>query len=127
MRALRDGRRPPFDQHAPPADGGRPTTDAVIGGAEVAVEEPGLRVISLADIDEIGIAVVRSEAGGSPPPPRRRRGGVACFYVLEGELVLSAGDREVRAGAGSWLQIADDVSHGISSPGPERVVLERYA
>ena len=41
MRALRDGREAAYDQHAPPADGGRPTTDAVIGGAEVAVEEPG--------------------------------------------------------------------------------------
>jgi quercetin dioxygenase-like cupin family protein len=30
LRGLRDGERPPFDQFEPPADGGRPVSDAVI-------------------------------------------------------------------------------------------------
>ena len=37
MRALRDGRTPPasYDQHAPPPDGGRPTTRRSSAGAEI--------------------------------------------------------------------------------------------
>jgi mannose-6-phosphate isomerase-like protein (cupin superfamily) len=64
LRALRDGRTPAFDQHEPPANGGRPTTEAIITTGAV-------------ESEQIAIADVRGEARGE------------SFYVLEGELAGS--------------------------------------
>ncbi len=63
LRAVRDGRTFSYDQHPPPADGGRPTTEAVIGGGEAIADE----VTLLADIEAIGIAETRTEAGAASP------------------------------------------------------------
>jgi mannose-6-phosphate isomerase-like protein (cupin superfamily) len=60
LRAMRDGRTVSFDQHPPPPDGGRPRTEAVVGGEGSMSERPGQRVALLADVDEIGV----SEAWG---------------------------------------------------------------
>ena len=46
---------------------------------------------------------------------------VESFYVLEGELALTAGDRELRAEAGSWAQVPPGVPHALSFPGSEPV------
>jgi mannose-6-phosphate isomerase-like protein (cupin superfamily) len=120
MRALRDGRAPAFDQEPPPADGGRPAAEAVIGGDGF----DGGRVMLLADIEAIGIAAVWSHPGDDPPPSPHRHGDhLESLYVLEGELALTSGDRELRAPAGSWVQVPPGVEHGISAPGPEPVHL----
>jgi hypothetical protein len=75
MRAMRDGESRPYDQHDPPADGGRPTTEATIGPPAGDVEE------------------VRGEPGDAV-------GG--RLYVLEGELALAGG---LRVPAGSWVEL----------------------
>ena len=36
---------------------------------------------------------------------------VESFYVLEGELALTAGDREVSAEPGTWLQVTAGTPH----------------
>ena len=107
MRGLRDGRKVTYDQEPPPAEGVRPANEAVIG-------EPGLGVH--VDIDAIRIAEVRSAPGDAPPP--RTEG--ECFYVLEGELVLTLGDRELRAPTGSWVEMPAGVPHVIASQDPVR-------
>jgi len=75
LRDLRDGRPAAYDQHDPPADGGRPTAEATIGPPAGDVEavsgEPG---------DAVG----------------------GRLYVLEGELALGGG---LRAPAGSWVEL----------------------
>ena len=119
MRALRDGRTPAYDQEPPPPDGGRPPTEAVVGGEQ----RLGERVVLLADVGAIGIAEARGEPGEPPSPPHVHRRHVESFYVLEGELALLAGDRELRAGAGSWVQVPPGVLHTVSSSGAERVRL----
>jgi mannose-6-phosphate isomerase-like protein (cupin superfamily) len=43
--------------------------------------------------------------------------------VLTGELALTSGARELRAPAGSWVQVPAGVEHGVSTPGPEPVRL----
>ena len=105
MRAIRDGRTLSYDQEPPPPDGGRPAADAVVGG--------------VVDVEEIGIAETRSDRG-SPSPPHVHRRHVESFYVLEGELALTAGDRELRAQAGSWVRVPPGVPHAVSSPDPVR-------
>ena len=111
LRAMRDGRPFSYDQHPPPADGGRPVSDAAIGEAELAADRPGLRMALIADVDEIGIAEVRSDPGGAAAPAHVHRRHAESFYVLEGELVLTVDDREHRAPAGTWAQIPAGAAH----------------
>ena len=108
LRAMRDGLSFSYDQHPPPEDGGRPISDATFVQGEAV----------LADIEAIGIAELRLEAGASPPHVHRRH--VESLYVLEGELAVSLEDSELRAGAGSWVQIPADVPHAVA--GPARVL-----
>jgi len=110
LRALRDGRSFSYDQEPPPADGGRPATEAVVGGDGPVV----------ADVEEIGISELCGDAGEAPPPPHVHRRHVESIYVLEGELAITAGDRELRAGAGSWAQVPPGVPHTVSISAPAR-------
>ena len=97
IRGLRDGRPVAYDQEPPPAEGVRPASEAVIG-------EPGLGVH--VDIDAIRIEEVRG-APGEPPSGE-------SLYVLAGGLVLTAGDRELRAPAGSWVDVPAGASPAVS-------------
>ena len=121
LRAERDGRTFSFDQHPPPSDGGRQPTDAVIGREEVVADRPGLRVVLLADVEEIAISEARSDGSGLSAPLHVHRRHVESFYVLEGEMVFTAGDRDLRADAGSWVQVRPGVPHTFSVPGNRRV------
>jgi quercetin dioxygenase-like cupin family protein len=92
MRALREHRRLAYDQYDPPADGGRPVTEVVIG-------EP------VAEVDAIRVAEAQVEDVPAPAA------GVRSLYVLEGE--LEVGDDAAPAGA--WVQLpagADVPVHG---------------
>ena len=91
MRGLRDGRRVPFDQEPPPSGGTRPASEAVIG-------EPPL------EAEELAIAQLSGE--------QRVEGAV---YVLEGELAIANGD--LRANAGSWVQLPPGGPHAVAASG----------
>jgi quercetin dioxygenase-like cupin family protein len=117
MRAVRDGRPFSYDQHPPPPDGGRPTTEANVGGAELVAEAPGPRVTLLADVEEIGLAEVSGDPGDPSPPPHVHDRHVESFYLLEGELTFTAGDAELRVEAGSWVQVPPGVPHTFSFTG----------
>ena len=106
MRGVRDGVKIDFDQDAPPADGGRPASEASIGADGPA----------LADVEEIGIREMRVEAGSEPPPRHVHRRHVESFYVLDGEIAVEADGREHRAPAGSWVQVPPGVAHTVSFP-----------
>jgi quercetin dioxygenase-like cupin family protein len=113
LRAMRDGRTLAYDQEPPPADGGRPATEAVIGGSEALADGVAL----LADVEEIAIAELWGEPGGPSPPPHVHPRHLESIYVLAGELALASGDRELRATAGSWVQVPPGVAHSVSCPG----------
>ena len=49
-----------------------------------------------------------------------RREQLQCFYVLDGELVLAAGDRELRAAAGAWVQVPAGAAYELSFPAAAR-------
>lgn len=118
MRALRDGQPPPasYDQHPPPPDGGRPTSEAVVGGQRLVSDAPGLRVTLLADSDVIRVAEVRCDprAGATTQAGRDH---VAAMYVLEGELALRSGEQELRAQPGSWLTLPAERAHQLAAAG----------
>jgi mannose-6-phosphate isomerase-like protein (cupin superfamily) len=115
------GEQPGFDSEDPPADGGRPVTDAYIGTGEVLADRPGLRVSLLVDVDEIGIAEVASKPGGASPPLHVHRRHSESFYVLAGELTFTVNGSELHAGAGSWVQVPPDVPHTFAATGSEDV------
>jgi uncharacterized cupin superfamily protein len=118
MRALRDGRTPPasYDQHPPPPDGGRPTSEAAIGTAQVLVDRPDLRVTLLADVAEIELReVLRTAGSGSAPHVHREH--AQSLYVLEGELALTTAKGRLPAPAGSWLQVPAGGSHALAPAG----------
>ncbi len=117
LRALRDGRTFTYDQHDPPADGGRPPSEAALGGGELVADRAGHRVELLADVEEAAIVEVRAEPGGGSPPLHLHHRHVESFYVLEGELALTAGGREHRAVAGTWAQVPAGVPHTFSVAG----------
>jgi len=111
LRALRERKRLDYDQYDPPEDGGRSPEDAAIGEELFVADRPGLRMVLLTDVEEIAIADVRSEPDLEPPPLHVHPSHVESFYVLEGELALSVDGRELRAAAGSWVQIPPGVPH----------------
>ncbi len=123
LRALRDGRTFSYDQYPPPPDGGRPPTGAVVGSNGLVAERPGLRVALLADVEEIGISELWSDPGGLSPPPHLHRRHVESFYVLEGEMTFTVGGRELRAEAGSWVQVPPGVPHTFALTGTRPVRL----
>jgi mannose-6-phosphate isomerase-like protein (cupin superfamily) len=121
LRALRDGSSFSFDQHPPPEDGGRPTSEAAVGGDGHVAERPGLRVELLADDEAIGVSETWSEPGGPSPPPHVHRRHVESFYVLEGEMTFTVEGRELRAPAGAWVQVPPGVQHTFALTGPDAV------
>jgi quercetin dioxygenase-like cupin family protein len=97
MRGLSD-----FDQDEPPPDGGRPASEAPItSGGGV-----------LCDVEEIAVAELTGSSGAHV-----HREHVESLCVLEGELELAVGGREIRAGAGTWLQIPAGVPHAVAAAG----------
>ncbi len=121
LRAVRDGRTFSYDQHPPPTDGARPPAEAVIGGAELVGDRPELRVALLADVEEIGIAEIWSTPGGAAPPPHVHRAHAESFYVLEGDLTFTGGDRDVVAEEGSFVQVPPGVGHTFAASGSRPV------
>jgi quercetin dioxygenase-like cupin family protein len=114
LRALRDGRTLVYDQDPPPADGGRPVTEAVIGGAEPLVEEPGLHVVRHADIEAIAISEVTLEPGHRFAAAHPR---LEALYVFEGELAVAVAGRERQLPAGTWIQLPPGVEAECASAG----------
>ena len=111
MRGLRDGHPIAYDQHDPPDDGGRPTSGAVVGGAEPLGEDATL----LADLEVIAIAELRHDAGAPPAAAHVRPAHVASYYVLEGELALTLDAGELRAPAGAWVQLPAGLEHFVAA------------
>jgi mannose-6-phosphate isomerase-like protein (cupin superfamily) len=126
LRALRDRRSFSYDQEDPPADGGRSPDEAAIGEELFVADLPALRIRLLTDIEAIGIAEIRSGPDAPPPPLHVHRHHVESFYVLEGELALTVGGRELRADAGSWVQVPPGVPHTSVLSGAETCVLNLH-
>lgn len=111
------GEAPGFDSEDPPEDGGRPQSDGYVGTGDVVTDTSGLRVALLVDVGEIAIAEVRSEPNGIAPPAHLHPSHTESFYVLAGELSFTVGDSEVRASAGSWVQVPPGVAHTFAPTG----------
>jgi mannose-6-phosphate isomerase-like protein (cupin superfamily) len=99
MRAMRDGRKLTYDQHDPPAEGARPIADAVVESGQAI----GDGVELLTDVEAIRVTRVRGKTR------RRAYDRLVSYFVLEGELALD----DLRAPAGSWLQVPTGLEHAV--------------
>jgi mannose-6-phosphate isomerase-like protein (cupin superfamily) len=106
LHALRDGRRKlaeRFDQHAPPEDGGRPASDALVATGAARCDE-----LALAEAD------VASE--------QRDGGPVTGYWVLDGALSVTAAgaDEPLATGPGGFVLVPAETAHTLE--GPARVL-----
>jgi hypothetical protein len=111
LRAARDGRNEDageFDQFEPPADGGRPLSDAAFRGPGEGepIQIGESRAILKADGPAVGGFFSLTEttlAPGFQGQALNRDGALLDgFYVLEGTLSLQLGDQQLEAGRGAF-------------------------
>ena len=130
LRARRDGRTVEtvdYDQFEPPADGGRPLSDAVfrragdgesiaIGESSAAFKAEGSDVDGFFSLTETTLA-----PGFRGPPPHQHRALVDTFYVLEGTLSLQLAGRWVEAGPGAFALVPPGNAHTFANLSGQRV------
>jgi len=131
---LRSGFKAPFDQHDPPADGGRPGSEVIVrapGEGERVAVGPTEGVIKIGGSDALGsLAVLETTVGpGFHGPVLHRHGEMLdSFYVLDGTLNLRLDDDNVEAPAGSYAVAPPGTAHTFSNAGDDPVrVLNVFA
>lgn len=108
-----------FDQAAPPEDGGRPASDAIVtppGGGE-RFQREDRAVTILGDLPEISVLLLEVEPEWPGIPPHSHGDQVDTFFVLGGPAGLVDGDGVVQAEAGSWYAAVPGVTHGFRNAG----------
>jgi quercetin dioxygenase-like cupin family protein len=128
LRAMRDGEDGSwFDQIEPPADGGRPLSDAaVLGpgeGERIAVGNSSLVLKGTAASSDgtFFLSETTLEPGFPGPPPHVHSELHDLFYVLEGTLALHLGGETISAAAGSFACFPPETVHTFSNPAGEPV------
>jgi mannose-6-phosphate isomerase-like protein (cupin superfamily) len=110
MRARRDGRDEEadrFDQHDPPADGGRPLADAVVTVPEKEGAQDTDGNFSLAKVELL-------------PTSQKPLRGLAAVYVLDGKIFL--GDTELAVGDFALVPMGESIL-GNPTETPSRCVI----
>jgi mannose-6-phosphate isomerase-like protein (cupin superfamily) len=120
MRARREGDESAgFDSFEPPADGGRPLSDAVIAGrgeGELLVSGPRAALVKAA-LPELFLAEFEIDGLYDPPGMHDHQREVDSFYVLEGELEVSVEDDRHLTGPHTLAAIPPGVRHTFAKPG----------
>jgi quercetin dioxygenase-like cupin family protein len=111
------GEKPDFDQHSPPPDGGADPSTVIAGTGEPIAERPSLDVALLVDTDDIAVSYSRAEPRAPSPTLHVHRQHSECFYVLDGEMTFTLGDREIRADRGSAVHVPPNTPHLFAFPG----------
>jgi mannose-6-phosphate isomerase-like protein (cupin superfamily) len=125
MRARRDGRHTDadrFDQHPPPADGGRPLSKAIVvlAGEGEAIPGEHRDFVVKAELGELEVIEFACNPEFEAVPPHVHPDKVDSFFVLEGELEFTLEDEAVLVGPGSLVAALPGFRHGFRNPGPER-------
>lgn len=118
------GEREGFDSDDPPADGGRSAADAsvTVAGAGERFEREH-RTLAIVGHEPQLSAIEIGVDPGFNVEPHGHAGEVDSFFVLDGEVEFTLGERLVRAGAGTWMSAPPGVRHGFRNPGPSRARL----
>lgn len=118
MRSIRDGAPRSYDQFDPPEDGGRPTSEAVIGERATPSEDGGVRTTVLADVEGLHVAEVELADGAGHAAPA---GGLVCRYVLDGAVEADG----AALPTGTWLHTED--ASTVRATGAARLLTLRVA
>jgi mannose-6-phosphate isomerase-like protein (cupin superfamily) len=129
LRASRDGSDEVahFDQFEPPADGGRPLSEAVFRGpgeGDSITIGPSSAVFKAEGSDAEGsFSLIETvlPPGFPGSVPHRHQGLVDTFYILEGTLSLQLGDEQVEARPGDFALVPRGTVHAFANPGGEAV------
>ena len=90
------------------------------GEGELITGDSELGVTLLADLEQFGIAEIRSEPGGEKPPLHAHARHAECFFILEGTLTFKLEDREFEAGPETWVFVPPEVVHTFGATGDTR-------
>lgn len=116
-----------FDQHDPPAGGGRPASEAIVHrageGRVLALGESGATIKAGTGDALDSVALIELDLGpGFPGPVLHRHGRMTdSFYVLEGALKLRIGEDAVVAPARSYAFVPPGNAHTFATPEGGRV------
>jgi quercetin dioxygenase-like cupin family protein len=119
------GRNPGFDQHDPPADGGRPYADAVFTTPDTA-EQLGFEWSShlvLCDLPQLTAIRMTFGPGFEGVDPHTHPDHADAFYVLDGLVEFRVGDEPQVAGPGTFVAAPTGSVHGFRLAGPEPISL----
>jgi quercetin dioxygenase-like cupin family protein len=117
------GRNPAFDQHDPPADGGRPFADAVFtrpDEAETLEHESSTHRI-LCDLPQLTAIDMTFQPEFDGVDPHTHSDHADCFYVLESQVEFDVGDEPRVAGPGTFVAATPGSLHGFRHAGPEPI------
>ena len=120
--AFMRGEAETFDSFDPPEGGGPPAGEAIVlgpGEGHVLGAGPTTAALKAQVDDAIGsLAVTETELppGFGGPPLHTHEGFVDNFYVLEGTLTITAGERKIEAPAGSFASAPVGAAHTFSNP-----------
>jgi quercetin dioxygenase-like cupin family protein len=115
------GRNPGFDQHDPPADGGRPFDEAVFttpDDAETIRSEASTHLV-LCDLPQLTAIEMTFQPEFEGVDPHTHADHADAFYVLEGQVEFRVGDEPRVAGPGTFVVAPPDTVHGFRPAGPE--------
>lgn len=112
-----------FDQHEPPADGGRPFADAAVadpGSAETLQHETSTHYV-LCDLPQLTAIDMTFQPEFEGVDPHTHPDHVDAFYVLEGQVEFRVGDEPQVAGPGTFVAAPPGTVHGFRHAGPEPI------
>jgi quercetin dioxygenase-like cupin family protein len=114
------GRTKAFDQHDPPADGGRPLPEAVVCMASEAelVEHDTSSLRILCDLPQLSALDLTFSPEFEGVDPHVHPDHADSFYVLEGEVEFHTTGGPRRGGPGTFFSAPRNVEHSFHNPGP---------
>lgn len=123
MRGARDGEKVAWDSFDPPADGGRPLSEAVVAGpGEGERLVSGNRVVLLKGVlPDACFAEFELDGPFAGPHLHDHDDQVDSFYVLDGELEMTIEDSVHAAGAETLASVPRGVRHTFAHNGPGKV------
>jgi mannose-6-phosphate isomerase-like protein (cupin superfamily) len=98
------------------------------GEGEVITDRAERTIRLLLAHELVDVTWTRYEAGERGPDPHIHREHVDSFFVLEGELAFVVGPQleEVRAPAGTWVSVPQDVVHTFANESGARALFLNY-
>ncbi len=123
MRAARDGHGREFewDNFDPPADGGRPVSEAIVNadGEGELMDHGQSRLLVKAELPQLSAFESSFAFGWEGVDPHVHRDHVDSFFVLGGNGEFLQGETRTRGGVGTFAAIPPGITHGFGNLGPD--------